>query len=781
MAFLAGRAGDEPSSRGPAGPAPAPRVSEVFNVTVQKLNFHNQDTGFFVAEVVAAGPVPPLPYNIAESGVRVPRLLKIQGVSQAFEGTDQVGATLECVGDWEMSPRFGLQFQVAFVQNAIPTTVDALEKYLGSGQLKGIGPAVARTIVDRWGLDTLRILENTPERLVEIPGLTEAKAQQVAEAWKKKKEAYGVVSFLGLHGIGETLAMKVREAFGGVDIERRVRANPYLLTEIEGIGFQKADDVALSIGFPENSPQRLAAALQHVLRESIQKNGHTAIPANLWIDEAVAQLRRPRDEIRAMCQKLIDKKVVVLRNLVLEADRTKTVSCVSPMREARSERSIANHLKRLIENRPALTLDQEAIVQRVISDPVRRLDPSQKDAGTAVFKSPVSVLTGGPGTGKTTTLRSIVAAATEMGWSVVLAAPTGRAAKRMEEAIGVEAATMHRTLKFIPGKGFARNENDPLVGNLFVVDEASMVDTAMGAAWLRAIPTGATVLFVGDADQLPSVGAGDLLRDFIRSGRIPVARLTRVHRQAEGSGIAWNATQVLQGKAPAMDGDPWRDDFAFIKAADDLAIRQELVNIIEGLLRQGIAPVNIQVLCPQKNLDCGTEALNELLRGLLNAKRPDAQRLAEGICEGERLMQIKNDYELEVFNGDMGTVTQINPDGSIAMEMEDGRSVNFPKTALKNLVFGYAITVHKSQGGERPVVLMPISRGHAFTLNRSLLYTAITRGKERVMLIGDGRTALLSAKKKSQLVRVTGLNNEMAVVGVPHLQDGPTTKPGPHP
>ena len=768
MAFLSGMAAEEPSSRGSSQTPEAPRAPNVFRVTIQNLNFHNKDTGFFVAEAVAAGPVPPLPPEIQDLGVRVPRTLKVTGVSQAFEGTDQVGATLECVGEWVVNPRHGLQFDVAFVQDAIPTTVDALEKYLGSGQLKGIGPAVARSIVDKWGLDTLRILENTPERLVEIPGLTEAKSQQIAESWRVKREAYGVVSFLGLHGIGETLAMKVREAFGSQDVERRVRANPYLLTEIEGIGFQKADAVALSIGFPANSPQRLAAALQHVLRDSIDKNGHTAITGTQWMDEAVAQLRRPRDEIKAMCQKLIDSKVVVLRSLRVNPDEP-PVSCVSPIREARWERSVANHLKRLIENRPALTLDQEASIQRIISDPSRRLDPSQKDAGLAVFKSPVSVLTGGPGTGKTTTLRSIVAAATDIGWSVVLAAPTGRAAKRMEEAIGMPAATMHRSLKFIPGKGFAKNENDPMVGNLFVVDEASMVDTGMAAAWVRAIPTGATVLFVGDADQLPSVGAGDVLRDFIRSGRVPVARLTRVHRQAEGSGIAWNATQVLQGKSPAMNGDPWRDDFAFIKADNDLAIQESLVEVIEGLLRQGVPPSDIQILCPQKNLDCGTEALNDLLRGLLNPERPDAQRLAEGLCVGERLMQTKNDYELEVFNGDMGTVTKFNADGSLLMEMEDGRIVQFPKTSLKNLLMGYAITVHKSQGGERPVVLMPISRGHSFTLNRSLLYTAITRGKDRVMLIGDARTTLLSAKKKSQLVRVTGLNNEMAVVGVPEI------------
>jgi exodeoxyribonuclease V alpha subunit len=777
MGFLADKAGEAP--RSPAQEAQAAAAPEVFQVTIQRLKFHNNDTGFFIAEAVAAGPIPRLPADIVELGVRLPSTILLRGISQSFQGTDQVGATLEVAGEWNLDPRYGLQFAVLFVQNAIPTTAEALEKYLASGQLKGIGPSTARAIVDKWGLDTIRILDHTPERLSEIQGLTEAKIKSIGDAWKNKRELYGIISFLGLHGIGETLALRVRDALGSEDLERKVRANPYLLTEIDGIGFKKADAVALSIGFPSNSPQRLAAALQHILRDNVQKNGHTAIPVSQWIDEAVAQLARPREEIREMCQRLVDSKQVVLRKLkiVTPEDGMSDQMCVSPMREARAERMVANHLKRLIEGHPGINIEQNAVIQRVISDPARKLDPSQKDAGWAVFQSPVSVLTGGPGTGKTTTLRSIVAAAKEMGMEVVLSAPTGRAAKRMEEAIGMESMTMHRRLKFAPGMGFQKNEADPMMGNLFVIDEASMVDISMMCAWLRAIPTGATVLFVGDADQLPSVGAGDVLRDLIHSGRIPVARLTRVHRQAEGSGIAWNASQVLAGRAPAMSGDPWRDDFAFVKADDGQAIRSQMVDLIEGMLRQGVPHADIQVLCPQRTLDCGTEALNEMLRGILNPNRPDAERLAQGLCVGERLMQVKNNYDLEVFNGDMGTVTKLGDDGSVTMQMEDGREVVFPKNGLKDLQFGYAITVHKSQGGERPVIIMPISKGHGFTLNRSLLYTAITRGKSRVILIGDGRTALIAAKKKSQLVRTTGLLNEMEMVKVPAL----SSKGRPHP
>lgn len=741
----------------------------IFRLTIQDKRFHAPETGFFIVEAVPAGPVPSLPEYITDMGVRAPthKVMAI-GTSQAFVGTDQIGSTIECAGRWVVDPRHGLQFAVDFVQGVYPTTPMALEKYLSS--LKFIGPATAKDIVARWGLETIRILDHTPHRLLEINGLNETKIDSIEKGWKEKRESFEVIAFLGQHGIGENLAQRVNDYLAS-NVKEKITRNPYLLTEVEGIGFQKADTVALSLGFSPDSPHRTAAALQHSLQQKVSKDGHTAIPVGLWIEESVAWLRRPREEIRQMCQRLVDGRKVVLRKLPVTSVKGTVVEemCVSPFREARYERSIAEQIKRLVNSHAAVTMEESRQIQAIIEDPDRRLDPSQKAAGLAVFQSPVAVLTGGPGTGKTTTLRTIVAAASAIGWTVVLAAPTGRAAKRMEEAIGMESMTMHRRLGFTPGIGFKKNESDPLAGNLFVIDETSMVDTAMMSAWLKAIPSGATVLFVGDADQLPSVGAGDVLRDYIQSGHIPVARLNRVHRQADGSGIAWNASQIKDGRAPAMSGDRWRDDFAFLSAADDIGIRTLLVETIEGLLHQGVAHADIQVLCPQRNHDCGTEALNDLLRGLLNANRPSPSQLANGLCEGERLMQTKNNYDLEVFNGDMGTIKTLCDDGAIVMTMDDGREVKFPKQSLRELEFGYAITVHKSQGGERPVILMPISSKHSYSLNRNLLYTGITRGKSRVVLIGSGHTAAMAAKKKNQLVRTTGLVNEMNVVGVPRM------------
>lgn len=772
MAFLRDRVAENQP------PAAAPKLAEPLSVTVQRLKFHNDETGFFIAEGVAVGALPPLPQELAEMGVRTSNSVALKGTSQSFQGNDNIGATLRCHGEWVVDPRHGLQFSVHFVHDSAPTTPAALQKYLGSGRLKGIGPATAKEMVDKWGVDVIRILEETPERLSEISGLTAAKIETIKKAWKDKKEMYGIVSFLGLHGIGETLAVRVRDTFGMDNLEKKIRANPYLLTEVEGIGFKKADDLAISMGFPENSPQRLAAALQHVLREKIVKEGHTALPVSMWIQEACVSLSRPREEVRAMCQKLVDAKSVILRTLkvVIGEEGVVDAVCASPRREALAERSVANHLKRLMESVQDITMNDETIIARVMDDPARRLDPSQKEAMWRNLHAPASVLTGGPGTGKTTTLRSIVDAATQMGLRVILAAPTGRAAKRMEEAIGVEAMTMHRRLGFAPGVGFKKNEQDPMEGDLFIVDESSMVDVTMLAAWLRAIPTGARVMLVGDADQLPSVGAGDVLRDLIDSDHLPVSRLTKVHRQAEGSGIAWNATQVLAGKCPTLEGDPWVDDFAFVRIAgsttqeQNQGIRDKLVEVVEGFLRQGVAPQDIQVLCPQKNHECGTEALNDMLRGLLNPHRPDAERLAEGGMQvGERLMQTKNNYDQEVFNGDMGNVTKLHEDGRVEMEMEDGRKITYGKHEVRDLQFGYAITVHKSQGGERPVIILPMSRSHSYGFNRSLLYTAITRGKDRVVLIGDAQTALMAAKKKDQLVRMTGLLNELSVVNVPKL------------
>lgn len=737
-------------------------------IRVRRLRFHEPDTGFFIATGEAIGRIPQLPPELSDHGQPVANQISVKGTSASFIDNTNINESLEMVGEWELNGKYGLQFDVKYIKAEIPLSLGGLEKYLCSGQLKWIGPATAKMIVDKWGLDTVRIMDNSPHMLTEIHGITESRALEISQAWIKNRDFIGLVAFLGEFGITEKIAMKIREEFSEVDLEAKIRKNPYVLTQVSGINFLTADKLALSLGVTKDSPLRFRAALEHTLTERMDEEGHTAIPVSEWIDVSVAYLRQPRDVVKAMCQELVKEKKVVVRKIKM-SDKNNgfvPISCVSPFKVALMENEIATELKRLSNTFVPLESVQENDLLQVIEDPSRNLDPSQKDAVWNAFQYPIGVLTGGPGTGKTTTLKSIVFAARQMGWNVILAAPTGRAAKRMEEAILLQSMTMHRRLGFNK-EGFTHSKDNPMQGDFFVVDEMSMVDTPMTRQWLQAIPSGARILCVGDADQLPSVGMGDVLRDFCESQKLPVSRLTRVHRQAEGSGIAYNAQLVNQGKMPSLKGDPWSDDFFFVSATNNMAIRDTIYELIEGYLRQGASYKDIQVLCPQKNKDCGTIAINELIRGLLNPHNPSGEELQAPICVGDRLMQTKNDYELEVFNGDMGNVTKLDANTKkVWMEMEDGRVVEYEKSKQKNLIYANASTVHKSQGGERPIVLIPITREHRMTLSKSLVYTGITRGKFRVGLIGDSRVLHQAIKSVNQVRRITGLVEEMERVNL---------------
>lgn len=760
--------------------APGESALTTIQLVVRRMRFKNPETGLFIAEGVPGSSHVELPPQLAAAyrhAVGPGKPIVIKGVSPSLMADDPVGTTLSCRGHWVVNDTYGLQFDVVYVQDTIPTTPDALRKYLGSGRLKGIGPVTANEMVERWGVDALRILDTEPLRLLEITGLTPSKVAAITETWKAKRAFYGLVSFLGEHGLGESKALKIQECLGEEQLEHRIRENPYVLTEVEGIGFKTADAVARSLGFEPSSPVRINAALQHILNERIQKDGHTAVPSAEWINQAASELLRPREEVQRYCQELINTGKVLLRHLTVVRKEQRNggeewvsgvQECVSPMRVARQENEIAKGIARLAHFFVSPGAQERETALQALESTERNLDPSQKAAAWTALTSPVSVITGGPGTGKTTTLRTIVEVLLEQGERVVLAAPTGRAAKRMAEAIGQEAKTMHRCLKYTPAKGFDHHSGKPLVGSVFVVDETSMVDTAMGAAWLNALPSGARLILVGDADQLPSVGPGDVLRSLVDSKAltdskaVTVARLTKVHRQVEGSGIAWNARRILEGHPPSFDGDPWVHDFAFLKAEDNAGIQAHLLRLIDGYLQRGIKPQDIQVLSPQRTGEVGVDALNHLLRWSLNPEKPvpmDPEETPRFLI-GERVLQTKNNYDLEVFNGDLGTVVAIRDDESMDVEMEDGRTVVYDKLAAKNLQLGYAMTVHKSQGGERPVVLMVCSASHTYMLNRNLLYTGITRGRNHVVMVGSARTAMLAARKRDELVRVTGLGCE---------------------
>jgi exodeoxyribonuclease V alpha subunit len=736
------------------------------DISLKKLRFSNPENGFFIAEGEPLGDLNGLPEapNLIDPKFQKSKIT-LRGVSPTVSDPSQVGHVLRCYGNWVSDSKYGLQFEVQYAQEIVPTSVEGLERYLGSGKIPGIGPAVAKAIVKKWGTDTIRVLDEEPQLLAQIKGLTAPRIQAIGELWKTKRSTVGLVAFLGLHGVGESKALRVIEEFGTEGLEARIRANPYMLTRVDGVGFKTADELALSLGIPADDPMRVQASLAHNLDERVNQGGDTAVPVAEWLDKCALELSLSRDQVQEVAQRLVNQHKIVLRSLPVkhrQQDGTIVslmVSCVSPMKKAMAELDIA---KDVISRHLTYKKEPDIALAKAFSllhAPDCKLDSSQKRAALRILPSKLSILTGGPGTGKTTTLRALVEAYVAMGKSVVLAAPTGRAAKRMQEAIGMPASTMHLKLGYSPKDGFTKNASSPMSGDVFIVDEASMVDTEMAHAWLQAIPAQAHVLWVGDVDQLPSVGPGDILRNFMESGLVEVSRLSRVHRQVEGSGIASNAQLVLSGRAPHFDGDPWIDDFAFVATQSNQEMVGKIAELVSGLMDRGVPANDIQILSPQKGGDAGVDMLNHVLRPILNPGSAWDDDLPQ-FQIGDRLMVIKNDYDLQIFNGDMGIVEESDEDG-VKLRMEDQRTVDIAQKGLKTLVMGYAITVHKSQGGERPVIIMVCSKSHLFSMNRNLLYTGITRGRSQVIMVGDKRAAVMAAMKEGNNVRTTGLVREI--------------------
>lgn len=750
-----------------AAASPVKEDVEHLAVKIRQVLFANPDNGYFIAEVEVEGETQAPDHALRASRFGAPVVL-VKGESPSFteHANQSVGQSLSVAGQWDEDAR-GAFFRVLFTQESIPTTREALAKYLADGRLKGIGAALAKRLMDQFGMDLLRVLDHDPGRLATVSGITEQKAKAIADAWRAKRDQFRVVSFLGVHGIGESLAKRVADTYGQQDLEDRIRQNPYLLTEVDGIGFKKADDVAMSLGLPIDSPLRIRAALLDVLHAQVQNGGNTAVPVRDWVQAAMAFVAQPQRVVEEHCKELVASRQVVLRKIpVARQDHGQVMEvlmdCASPFRLGLKERRIAQTL--LGQLKDVIDPEKEQAMVAFLMDPKLGLDPSQREAALLIARNRVAILTGGPGTGKTTTLRSVVKAMELAGLTVVLAAPTGRAAKRMEEAIGRPAATIHRTLEFKGSLGFTCNRSNPLHGDVFILDESSMVDTSLMDAWLDAIPPHSQLLFVGDADQLPSVGPGNLLRDMIDSRQVPTARLTTVHRN--GGLIAKTAQQVLAGRAPTHPADPWVDTFAFVPAQEDDEVVEKVTSLITGFVNQGQDPSSIQVLVPQKEGTLGTKAFNEALRPYLSLDRTvdwaNAALGARKFIKGDRVMQVRNDYQREVFNGDLGHVIEASDDGfRLLVEMEGGARVEYKKEHLKDLELGFAQTVHKSQGGERPIIIMVCVNKHSFSLYRNLLYTGITRGKDRVMVVGHAKAVALASHKVEQALRLTGLRLEL--------------------
>jgi exodeoxyribonuclease V alpha subunit len=665
------------------------------------------------------------------------------------------GETLRLKGQWVVDTKFGQQFRVESCLSVLPATIIGIQKYLGSSLIKGIGPIMAKRIVDKFGLDTFDIIEENPERLTEIDGIGPIRTERITKAWQEQKQIREVMVFLQGHEISPAYAVKIFKAYGDKAVSV-VKENPYRLAlDISGIGFKTADKVAKSMGIDPNSQIRAEAGIIHVLSELVDE-GHCYYPYE--------ELKQKVAELLEIDLAILETALATLaredRILIEDLPEIKAVY-LTPLHVA--EANVARRLKTLIASpKQALQIDVEKAIEWVQS--ISRIDlaATQKLALRKTISGKVVVLTGGPGTGKTTLINSLVKILEKKGQRIVLASPTGRAAKRLSEITGKEAKTIHRLLEFSPKEGgFKRNEDNPLDADLVVIDEASMVDILLMNQLLKAIPLTATLLLVGDVDQLPSVGPGNVLKDIIASGNVETIILTEIFRQAQESLIIVNAHRVNRGEFPQLKPQQGqRSDFYFIEKDDP----EEVLGVIKELCVKRLPNAfrlnpldDIQVMTPMHRGTVGVANLNAELQVLLNPQGKVITRGGRLFRVNDKVMQIKNNYEKDVFNGDIGTLAAIDIEEQKVQVKFEGRTVDYELSDLDDLVLAYAISIHKSQGAEYPVVVVPLLSQHYIMLQRNLLYTAITRAKRLVVLVGSKRAIAIAVRNNKVQRRYTNL------------------------
>lgn len=639
-----------------------------------------------------------------------------------------VGTVLVADGEWKVNKQYGSQFEINTYEETMPATEFGIEKYLGSGLVKGIGPKYAKLIVDTFGLDTFDIIEKEPKRLGEVAGIGPKRIKKIHDSWMKQLDVKEVMVFLQGNGVSTAYAAKIYKAYGKDSI-KKVKDNPYCLADdIWGIGFKTADSIASKMGYTNNDPRRCKSGITYVLNQ-LSNEGHVYAERKQLLDAGVQLLSADRTTLEEVLDKMIETEDV----------KTEDEAIYLPPLYY-SEVGVSSKLKALMQDGSQRLFQKEPDIAAISKRTKITYDDLQIDAIKQAVKSKVMVLTGGPGTGKTTVTKGIIAAWQTMGLNILLAAPTGRAAKRMTEATGMESKTIHRLLGFNPAEGYKYNVDNPLEGDALIVDESSMIDIVLMNSLLKALPTGMRLLLVGDVDQLPSVGPGNVLRDIIDSGVVPVVRLTRIFRQAQTSRIIMNAHAINEGRMPNISNGR-QSDFFFMGVEEPEQIANTIVSLVRDRLPKAykIASTNIQVLTPMQRSVVGASNLNILIQQAVNPTGDGLQRGGYTFRKNDRVMQLKNDYDKNVFNGDMGIISSVDLVDRTLKVNFDGKEVEYESTDLDELSLAYATTIHKSQGSEYPIVIIPVHFTNYVMLQRNLIYTAVTRAKKICIIIGAKR------------------------------------------
>ena len=725
------------------GPHTASPDREPLSGLVERVTFHSPDTGFCVLRVQVRGHRD---------------LVTVLGSAAAV----QPGEWIQASGRWDTHREHGLQFRTTFLQVTPPSSREGIEKYLGSGLIKGIGPHFARTLVAAFGEAVFEVIEHAPERLRTLKGIGPKRVERITAGWADQQAIREIMVFLQSHGVGTARAVRIYKTYGA-DAIPLVSENPYRLArDIRGIGFRTADQIAEALGIEKTAPIRARAGIAYTLTEAVS-DGHCGLPVDELMPRAEQLLAIPSDILRDALDHELQAETVV-------ADAIGERRCIFLRHLWQAEHVIAERLVALASGRPSWpTIDAAKAMPWVEHTLGVTLAESQRAAVAHAVRSKVMVITGGPGVGKTTLVNAILRILRAKGVTVALAAPTGRAAKRLSESTRLEAKTIHRLLEVDPrGGGFMRDADRPLDCDLLVVDETSMVDVPLMAALMKALPNRAALLVVGDVDQLPSVGPGQVLADLIDSGAVPVARLTEIFRQAAASQIVTNAHRVNAGLMPHLDRTSREaSDFYFVAALDPDDGVAKIIEIVTRRLpkRFGFDPItDIQVLCPMHRGALGARALNVALQQALNPPTDgvSVERFGFTYRVGDKVMQTENDYDKDVFNGDLGYVRRIDPDAQEVLIEFEGRPVEYQVGELDEVALAYAVSVHKSQGSEYPAVVIPLMMQHYMMLRRNLLYTGLTRGRQLVVLVGEKRAVGVAVKGTVETGRWSKLGEWLA-------------------